>query len=65
MSDPMVVRVKSSRAKVIGAVLCMAATIGCFAGAAAQGTGGAVIGGVSAFLFLVGLGTFVVGRMQQ
>jgi len=65
VTDPVVVARKPNRAKLIGAVLCMLATIGCIAGAAASGTSQAVTITLSMFLFLGGLGSFVVGRLQE
>lgn len=65
MGDPVVTVKKPNRAKIIGAVLCMAATLGCIAGAAANGTAQAVVISLSTFLFLLGLGAFVVGRLRE
>lgn len=62
MTDPIVVTPKPNRAKVYGAVLCMIATIGCIGGSASQSPG---VTEASTFLFLAGLGTFVVGRLRQ
>lgn len=56
---------KPSRAKVVGAVMCMGSTLGCIGGAAANGAAQAVTISLCSLFFLVGLGVFVVGRFRD